>query len=67
MRQHNGVAEHTNSVLMDKARYSKLDMEVSGTFWAYAVATATHIPNLILSAVLNSKTPGESGTKSLLE
>ncbi|MEM7213687.1 MAG: radical SAM protein [Pseudomonadota bacterium] len=55
--QQNGVAERTNSVLMNKARCMMQCMTVPTKFWADALATAVHIRNITPSAGLDWDTP----------
>lgn len=60
--QQNGVAERTNSVLMDKARAMMQGMTVPTNFGAEALSTAVHLRSLTPSEVLNWRTPKERWT-----
>lgn len=53
--RNNGVAERTNSILIDKARSMMQCLDVPQKFWAKALSTAINLRNVIPSALIDSK------------
>ena len=60
--QSNGRAEHTNRVLLEKAKCMLLDANLPNKFWAEAIATAAYLFNRSPKKCLGERTPEELWT-----
>ncbi|GJW08266.1 retrotransposon protein, putative, ty1-copia subclass [Tanacetum coccineum] len=58
MPQHNGVSERRNRTLLDMVRFMMSQTNLPKSFWDYALETATHILNMVLTKKVG-KTPYE--------
>lgn len=55
--QQNGMLEHMNRTIVEKARCSIFDAKLNKRFWAEAVNTAVYLRNRSIVTGLSNKTP----------